>query len=304
MSDPFSGVEAFVATATQRSFRGAAEELGVTSPAVSKAVSRLEDELGVRLLDRTTRRVELTAAGRLFVSHCEEALMQMRVARHRIEQARVGATGDLVVALPFILGPSFLKHLPQFVQRYPGLQVRLTFSDRMTRMVDEQIDVALRIGPLGNTTAISRKLMSTRWLTVASPGYLARRGAPRTIEELAVHDCAAYRSPRGVVVDWEFASLSGAGSKRRVSVEPRIVLDQGQLLVDAAVAGAGLVHVMDFMVREELEKGSLVCVLSDLECAGPALHALCKPGHQKLPKVRAMFDFVRDEYATLARSRR
>ncbi len=297
MADPFSGVEAFVAIARCRSFRAAARELGVSSPAVSKALRRLEEDVGVRLLDRTTRRVELTAEGRLFVEHCQEALTQVQVGRQRLEQARSVVAGELVVALSSILGPTVVRHLPEFGRRYPGLKVRMTFADRMSQLVEEHIDVALRIGSHDATTAISRKVLSTRWVTVAAPAYVAERGQPECADDLAGHDCAAYRSPRGVVVPWEFCE-PGSLRTMRVRVEPRLVVDQGQLLLDAAMAGAGLVHVLDFMVQAELQRGTLVRVLPSLECKGPAVHALCKPGHQQVPKVRALLDFIRDKLAS------
>lgn len=296
-SDPFAGVPAFVAAAERKSFRDAAADLGITSAAISKSVSRLEDELGVRLLDRTTRRVEPTAEGRLYLEYCKQALAQMRTARDRVEQARATAAGELVIALPFILGPSVMDLLPEFNQRYPALSVRLTLSDRPSKLVDEKIDVALRIGQLDATTTVARKLSTTRWITVASPAYLSKRGQPHTPADLSDHDCIVYRSPRGFDVDWEFFARPGSTDTKTFTPSARITVDQGQLMVDGARAGAGIAHVFTFMVQDELKSGALVPLLVEFAPEGPPLHALFKPGHQDDAKVRAFVDFAVEKFS-------
>lgn len=296
-SDPFLGVPAFVAVAERKSFREAAADLGLTSAAVSKSVSRLEEELGVRLLDRTTRRVEPTAEGRLYLDYCRTALTHMRTARDRVEHARATAEGKLVIALPFVLGPSLTSLLPEFTLRYPGLEVRLTLSDRPSKLVDEQIDVALRIGKLDDTSEIARKLTDTQWVTIASPAYLKRRGQPHTPADLSEHDCIVYRSPRGFEVDWEFLDKPGGGDVRTQTPPARIIVDQGQLLVDAARAGAGISRVFSFMVQDDLGTGALVPLLAEYSPPGPPLHALFKPGQQDIAKVRAFIDFAVEKFA-------
>lgn len=296
MSDPFQGVQAFAAVAEARSFKAAAERLGVTSAAVSKAVARLEQELGVRLLDRTTRRVEPTAEGALYLEHCREALAQIRVGRERVEQARSVAEGELCVALPFILGPWLVARLPSFCARYPALQLRLRLGDRFSRLVDEHIDVAVRVGKLADSTDIARKLGDTRWLTVASPAYLARRGTPRRPEDLDDHDCLVFQSPQGLEVGWQFLERPRARASRRFEPPARVVLDQGELFVDAALAGLGVAQVLACMIDDELATGRLVEVLGEHACDGPPIHALCKPGQQGVAKVRAALDFLVEQF--------
>jgi LysR family transcriptional regulator, regulator for bpeEF and oprC len=292
MSEPFNGVLSFTAVAEARSFKLAAERLGVSSAAVSKAVARLEDELGVRLLDRTTRRVEPTAEGALYLEHCRGAIEQLRLGRERLEQTRSVAAGVLTVALPFILGRHLIARLSRFTARHPQLRVGLRFSDRISRLVDEQIDVAIRIGPLADSSAIARKLGDTRWVTVASPSYLARRGTPQRPEELVEHDCVVFHSPRGVDVGWQFLASPRSKQTREWRGPARVNLDQGELLVDAALAGLGIVQVFSYMVSDELERGELVELLGDHACVGPPIHALCKPGQQGVAKVRALLDFL------------
>jgi len=292
VSEPFSGVLSFVAVAEACSFKVAAERLGVSSAAVSKAVARLEEQLGVRLLDRTTRRVAPTAEGALYLEHCRGALEQLRLGRERLEQTRSVAAGELTVALPFILGRHLMARLPRFCAAHPQVRVALRLSDRMSRLVDEHIDVAIRVGSLADSSVIARKLGDTRWVTVAAPAYLARRGIPERPEDLADHDCVVFHSPRGVEVGWRF--LEGPRSKqvREWKGRVRINLDQGELFVDAALAGLGIAQVFSYMVSDELERGDLIEVLGEYACAGPPIHALCKPGQQGVAKVRAFLDFV------------
>ena len=196
------------------------------------------------------------------------------------------------MALPFILGPWLLRRLPAFTARYPGLRVQLRFGDRLTRLVDDHIDVAIRVGKLRDSSVLARKLADSRWRTVAAPAYLDRRGIPRKPAQLDEHDCLVFRSPRGVEVPWEF--LEHPGSQRSTTHMPpaRIVLDQGELFVAGAIAGLGIAQVLECMVDAELRSGQLVEVLGDHACAGPPIHALCKPGQRKVAKVRAMLDFL------------
>ncbi len=302
MKDPFAGIQAFVAVAERSSFRQAAEQLGLTPAGVSKAVARLEEELGVRLFDRTTRRVEPTAAGQVFLDHCRAALGSIHTGRELLAEAQKVARGELTIALPFILGPHLIERLPEFCARYPALRLQLRLSDRLSRLVDEHIDVAIRIGALSDSSVIARKLTDTRWVTVAAPSYLARRGTPRRPEELAEHDCLVFRGPRGTAVDWSFRARPArarTGKPVELREHPligRVQIDQGDLLINAAEAGLGVAQVLEFMVVEPLREGRLVALLDDWAAPGPAIHVLCKPGQQKVPKVRALIDYLVDRW--------
>lgn len=292
VQDPFAGVLPFVHVAEARSFRRAAEQLGVTAAAISKAVAKLEDELGVRLLDRTTRRVEPTREGALFLEHCRGALGQVVTGRARIAEAQRAPSGDVTVTLPFILGRHLVAALPELTHRLPALRLHLRLTDRMTRLVDEHIDVAIRIGPLPDSTLIARKVADTRWATVASPAYLARRAAPQVPADLTDHDCLVFHNTRGRDATWTFRARPR--SRERITVAPpaRIDVDQGDLLVDAALAGLGVAQVMSYMVDDHLRAGRLVEVLADHACEALPIHALCKPGQQNAAKIRAVLDFV------------
>ncbi|MCA9653271.1 MAG: LysR family transcriptional regulator [Myxococcales bacterium] len=296
MADPFDGILPFVHTARARSFRVAAEQLGVTPAAVSKAIKRLEGELGVALLHRTTRRVSLSDEGARFLAHCEGALAHVQAGRDELEAARRVPRGELTVTLSHVLGPFLLARLPRFTARYPGLRLDLRLTDRRSRLVDDRIDVALRVGPLPDSTMVARKLLSPRWATVAAPDYLARHGTPDRPAALSGHACLRFRSPRGKAVPWTF--LDDAGQPAAIEVPGRVDLDQGQLLVEAALAGLGVAQVFDFMAHEPIREGRLVEVLHPFAAPGPEVFALVLPQQAKAPKVRAFLDFATEALGT------
>lgn len=293
MRDLFSGVIPFIYTAREQSFRRAAERLGVTPAAVSKAIARLEDDVGVQLLERTTRRVGLSAEGELFIAYCREALAQIQAGRDSIAHAQQAPQGEVVVSLPFILSQVFIARMPRFLARYPALKVKTRFSDRLSHFIGEGVDVAIRVGPLEDSTLVAKKLMDTRWVTVASPGYLGRCGEPRRPVDLGEHNCLTFYSPRGLEVAWTFATDGDAGE--RIPVVGNLATDQGETLLAAAVAGLGVCQVLDFMLGKHVRAGHIVEVLREFSAPGPSVHALCLPGQRSVPRIRALLDFLGEE---------
>ncbi len=290
MSDLFDGIVPFVHAARALSFRAAADELGVTPAAVSKSVKRLEARLGVQLLHRTTRRVSLSDEGAQFLVRCEDAMAHVQAGLDLVDTAQRTPRGDLTVSLSYVLGQTLLTALPRFLARYPALHVDLRLTDRHSRLVDERIDVALRVGPLADSALVARRLMQPRWITVAAPDYLARHGTPTAPEQLDSHTCIRFRSPRGKPIPWTF--LDPAGRPRSVSVPGRLDMDHGELIVTAARAGAGIAQVFDFMAAPWVRDGRLLEILGDWAADGPPVHALVLPGRRRAPKVRAFLDFV------------
>ncbi len=283
----FARVEPFVHTAEKRSFRAAASQLGVTPTAVSKAVAALEAELGVRLLNRTSRHVALTPEGEVYLRHCRDALDRLQAGRDLVTHAAQVAEGRLKVSMSFVLGRPVVSALHRLLGRYPGIEVHLAFSDVAVNLVEEEVDVALRIGERDDSTLVGRRLRTPTWVAVASPNYLARKGEPRDVADLATHTCLHFARPSGHVAEWHFAGDAPPW------LAPRPVLfDHGDLLVDAVAAGLGVAQVFDFMVREQVRRGEIVEVLSHLARPGPPIHALCLPGRQRVPKIRAFIDFA------------
>lgn len=299
--DLFAGILPFLHVAEERSFRKAAERLGVTTAAVSKAVRKLEDDVGARLLERTSRQVALTPEGTAFLERAREAVAQVRAARETVAQAQRAPKGPLTVTLPYILGPLVLPRLAKLQIRYPQLTVHVRLGDRFSRMVDEHIDVAIRIGELEDSSLVARRLLRTRWVTLASPAYLARQGTPSRPEELSQHVCLKFVDPHGQARAWVFRGEPG-GSAQVVRTPPAMDVDHGPALLDLATAGAGMCQVLDFMLDERVRDGRLVEVLPAHAADGPPVHALCLPGRQAVPRVQALLQLLSDELRPLGRA--
>ncbi|GMV42667.1 MAG: hypothetical protein AMXMBFR64_43830 [Myxococcales bacterium] len=286
-----SGLEPFVAVAETRSFRGAAARLGVSAAAISKAVQRLEDELGVRLFLRTTRHVSLTPEGEVLHAHAREALDRLAAGLDEVARARGLAEGPLRISLSPVLGRVIVAALPRLLQRHPRLVPDLSMTDRVVSLAEGEVDVAVRIGALPDSSLVAHRLRAPRWVTVASPAYLARRGTPAEPGELASHACLKYAPPRGGTVEWTFRV-------REQPVEVRtptaLRVDDGDALVTAALAGLGVAQVFGFMVADALADGRLVEVLAPYAAPGPPLTALMLPGRQDLPRVKAFLEFLDD----------
>jgi len=295
--DPFSGVVPFVHVAEERSFRRAAARLGVTTAAVSKAVGKLEADLGVALLARTSRSVALTPEGAAYLAQCREALDAIRDAREQVARTRGVAQGPLRVTVSVIIARVVVSDLARFTQRNPHVTLHLSVTDRVAKLGEEEVDVAIRTGELDDSTLVARKLHAPRWVTVASPGYLARRGSPALPPELIAHDTLRFVTPRGK--PRAFAFTTGD-----VETSGPLYIDNGDLLVHAATAGVGIAQVLDFMVDDALREGRLVEVLRDYATAGPIIHAVTASRRKNVPRVRAFLDFATELFTSKVEGRK
>jgi DNA-binding transcriptional LysR family regulator len=282
-------VEPFVVTAEQLSFRGAARRLAVSPAAVSKAVARLEEALGVRLLNRTTRSVALTPEGEVFLEHARMALDALQAGRDRVSRSLQTPRGLVRLSLPSILGRPVIEALPSLVQRHPHLELDLRFSDRFVRLIEDEFDLAVRIGPLRDSGLVARRLGTPRRVLVGSPAYLARAGTPRRPAELSTHTGVVFVDPSGIDTPW---TLLDGGEVVTVQPSRAVRMDLGERIVDAVAAGLGLCQALDGMVADRVAAGELVEVLSDCAPAGPPVHALCVPGRQQVPAVRVVLDLL------------
>jgi DNA-binding transcriptional LysR family regulator len=293
--DLFTGVLPFFHTAQERSFRRAAERLGVTPAAVSKAVLRLEEELGVKLLVRTSRTVSLTPEGSAFLERCREAILSVQTGRELLTQARKAPRGELRVTLPFILGNLVVPRMATLSARYPELSFRVAMTDRPLRLAEEGVDVAVRIGVPADSGLIGRHLRDSRWVTVGAPTYVARRGPPSHPGDLAGHNCLHFVAPDGRPREWTFLEPA-SGEARPTRVEGNFSIDHGEHLLAAAVSGLGLCQVLDFMVEEHLREGRLVEVLASYSAAGPPIYALCTAERRRSPNVTAFLAFLAEVF--------
>ena len=285
-----SAMAVFARVVEMESFTRAAEELRLSKSAVSKQVSRLEDRLGVRLLNRTTRRLSLTEAGAAFYEGCRKTLSEAEAAEQAVTHLAMTPRGVLKVNVPMSFG--FLHvgpALPDFLGRCPELELDLDLNDRRVDLVEEGYDVAVRIGLLADSSLVARRLAPSRLLLCAAPGYLAAHGRPAAPEDLAGHDCLVY-SYRSAGSQWHFRGPDGL---RRVKVAGRLRVNNGDTLLAAALGGLGIALLPSFIAGDDLRAGRLERVLPGWrEAEEPSVHAVYPASRNLSPKVRVFVDFL------------
>ena len=265
----------FAAVASERSFVKAARALGHSPQATTRAVMALEQRLGTRLLNRTTRSVSLTDSGSRLLEQCRRALADFDQLESLGSEGE--PRGTLTVAAPVLFGE--LRVAPivsDFLAANPLVSVRLQLLDRPVSLVDEGVDVAVRIGALADSTLRARLVGSVRAVVCASPDYLEQRGAPRRPEELASHSCISFTGTTPLIDRWSFRDVSG--KERTIAVRPRLIANTGRAAIDAALAGVGLVRVLSYQVEELLLKRRLEVVLQRFEREPVPVHILQPPG--------------------------
>jgi DNA-binding transcriptional LysR family regulator len=292
--DRLGNIEAFVEAAELGSFTLAARRLRLSPSALSRRVTQLEEEIGVRLFHRTTRAVRLSDDGRAFFERARGALHELREAKAATSRLRARPAGLLRVEAPTILGRHVLvPALTRFVSRHAEVQVELTLRDHASDLVSDGIDVALRLGDLEDSALVARRLGRTRMRMCGAPSYLRRKGTPRSVSALARHERLGF-SVHGRVIPWR---LRDGDVEREVMPGGRIVVNNSEALIDLATAGAGLAWMCDFMMARANRSGQLVEVLGDAACVEGPIHVLSLPSRQVLPKVRVFVDFVIAELA-------
>ncbi|HEV2677751.1 MAG TPA: LysR family transcriptional regulator [Aliidongia sp.] len=293
--DRFGTVAAFVAVARRLNFAAAARALGVNGATISRRVRRLEEQLGARLLTRTTRRVALTEAGIAYFERCENVLAVLEEADLTVAMLNdARPRGLLRINLPIAFGRMHVAPLlPAFLDRYPDLRLDVSLSDAMVDLVHQQVDVALRIADLADSSLIARRLASNRRLLCASPAYLVRRGVPATPAELERHDCLHY-TPHSPVDAWH---LTGPEGSVTVPVSGVLRADSGETLYLAALAGHGIIMTPMFLAHEALARGDLVPILEGWASAPSAIYAIQPTRRLIPPKARVFVDFLAEQFA-------
>lgn len=293
--DHLSAMAVFARVVEMESFSGAARALGLSKSAVSKRVGRLEDRMGLRLLNRTTRRLSLTEAGAAFYQGCRRVVAEAEAAERAVSRLASAPRGRLKVNAPMSFGVRHLAPaLPDFMARYPELNVDLTLNDRVVDLVEEGFDLAIRIAPLAESSLIARRLAPNRLVLCAAPSYLAAHGAPRAVEDLKGHECLLYSYQAAGDV-WR---LCGPGGERRLAVTGRLRINNGDALLAAALGGLGVALLPCFICGQDLRAGRLIQVLP--AWSGPADTAIAAvyPTSRNLsPKVRVFVDFLTERFA-------
>lgn len=287
--DNLNALVVFVRVAESRSFTAAAQRLGLTSSAVSKAISRLEGELGVRLLNRSTRLVTLTNDGASFFDRCREILTSIEEAERAVTLAKATPHGRLRVQMPVGFGRRVaVPALRKLAQTHPGLVVDAELSDRVADLAYEGFDAAIQIGQVSDERLVARTLCRLRFTALASPEYLARHGEPKTPDDLREHQCLAYVSPlTGGYRPWEFAKDGQSFSKR---VSGSLNVNNADSLVEAAITGMGIVMISNFIAASAISSGQLIPILTDYVAPGPKVYVVYPPSRIVSLKLQVLIE--------------
>ncbi len=287
--DRFTSMEVFARVAEVKGFSEAARRLGQSKSSVSKHVSALENHLGVRLLNRTTRRLSLTEAGVAYYDWCRRIAADMEAAEDSVTRLHADPRGNLKVNAPMSFGRLHLAPvIPEFLERYPHVTVEMSMDDRVVDLIEEGFDLAVRITRLADSSLIARRIASSRRVICASPDYLEKHGVPRTPADLAHHNCLIYSySPQGD--RWRF---TGPDGEYTVRVSGNFWANSGDALQTAALGGVGVMSIPSFMIGEDLRAGRLVAVLEDYGQPELPIHAVYPHQRHLTAKVRAFIDFM------------
>ncbi|QID17981.1 LysR family transcriptional regulator [Nitrogeniibacter mangrovi] len=292
--DRFREMEAFVAVVEEGSFVAAGEALRVSKAAVSRAVLDLERRLGARLLQRTTRRLSITEAGRAYYDRCKQIIAELEEADSAVGAVTGRAVGKLRVNAPVSFGIRHLSALwGEFMREYPQVDLEIELSDRLVDVVDEGFDAVIRISRLVDSTLVHRKLATTRIVAAASPGYLTAHGTPTHPRELSAHATIGYDyAAHGDT--WRFAGHDGT---HEITTHPRARANNGDTCRALALAGQGIALQPDFLIWEDLASGRLVPVLGDYEGREIGIYVVYPSRKHLSVKVRALVDFLADRFA-------
>jgi DNA-binding transcriptional LysR family regulator len=295
--DRLAGIPAFEGVVAAGSFAGAARALGLSVAAVSKQVGALEDRLGVRLLQRTTRQVRLTEAGQRFHERCQRILADLEDAEREVSERQATARGRVRVSAPMSFGQRHIGPVVSaFLDKHPDVAIDLVLDDRFVDLLAEGFDAAVRIAELRDSSLVARRLCASRRVLCAAPAYLARHGTPGSPDELAAHPCIGY-AYMASGCDWPFRTPAG---RRLVRVHGPVMSNNGDVLRALALDGCGIALLPTFLVADDLRDGHLHEVLPDQLDGDPAVWVV-QPTRRHVPlAVRAFVEFLVARFARVA----
>ena len=293
--DKFEEFQAFIAVVDAGSFTAAADRLGSAKSAVSRRVSGLEERLGVQLLHRTTRVLNLTESGRSFYDHGRRILADLEEAESAVQQEHGELRGALRFALPLSFG---VRHmcgpLATFGKLHPKVLFELDLNDRRVDLIEDNFDVALRIGRLTDSSLIARRLFDVQAVVCASPHYLHVNGQPQSPDDLQHHDCLVY-SNLSDPDKWSYEDADGNAGVARL--KPKLTASSGDFLANAAAHGMGIVIQPTFIASEAIRSGKLVPILTDYKFPISPAYAVYPPTRHLSYRVRALIDFLAEKFA-------
>ena len=298
--DHLAAIRVFVTVAEAGSLSAAGRKLGMPLSTVSRYLKALEDELDTRLITRTTRRLMLTEPGRSYAATCREVLDELDDAGRRVAGERAEPRGELALTAPVVFGRlHVLPMVTAFLNAFPRVTARMLLVDRIVDLVEEGLDIGIRIGSLPDSTLRATRVGAVRFIACASPAYLAERGVPATPLELSGHECISFNTfthPER----WTF----GGGAKRelRVTVSPRLVVNSADAAIDAATAGLGVVRVLSYQAESCLADGSLRLILEDFEPEAIPVNLIHREDRLPQAKVQSFIAFAAPRLRQVLRS--
>jgi DNA-binding transcriptional LysR family regulator len=287
--DRFEAMRTLVAAIDGGSLSAASRTLGVPLPTVSRRVSDLEAHLQAQLVVRTSRKLLLTDAGRSFVATCRRVLDELDEAERAATGEYRAPRGDLLITAPVMFGRLHVQPVVlDFLKAYPEINVRLILADTVVDLVENQVDLALRIGALPDSSLVASRLGTVRWITCASPDYLSQRGVPETLGDLDKHDCIAFEQLYTTDI-WTFRKDKETVA---VPIRPRFAVNTANGVIDAALAGSGIARILSYQAADAIADGRLVVVLPEFQPDPLPVH-LIHTGQAILPlKLRAFAEFA------------
>ncbi|HEY9549401.1 MAG TPA: LysR family transcriptional regulator [Kiloniellaceae bacterium] len=289
------GLPVFVRAVREGSFSAAARVLGLTPSAVSKQIGRLEDQLAVRLFNRTTRRLSLTEEGAAFYERTSRILADLDDAAAAVSSLQSVARGRLRVTMPTAFGViHLLPALPAFLARHPEVILDIDLNDRFVNMIEEGFDLALRIGDLQDSSLIGRRLAANRRVLAAAPAYLTGHAAPQHPRDLARHNCLIY-TYRNQRYDWHLVDAEGA--ETIVTIGGNLETNNPMMLRAGALAGLGVVLLPLWIIGPDIKAGRLQRLLPDYHWPDSAIQAVYPPGRHLAARVRTFVDFLVEQFA-------
>ncbi|MFZ6646903.1 LysR family transcriptional regulator [Undibacterium sp. TJN25] len=292
--DQFKQLSTFAEVATRGSLSSAARAEGVAPAMIGRRLDALEERLGVKLLQRTTRKIALTNEGTAFLEDCQRILAELEEAETAVSERSARASGQLTVSAPAGFGRQHVAPLvPSFLTEHRDVKLTLSLNDRVVDLIGEGIDVAIRIASLTDSNLIGVKLADNKRVVVASPSYLKRHGVPASLDELSHHNCLAFSSD-GSQRGWTFRQN---GKNVTLKVEGNMVCNDGEVLHDWAISGKGLAWRSMWEVGSEIESGKLVTVLDEFTAPGNDIYAIFAQRRHLPLRIRAFVDFLRHAYS-------
>ena len=286
--DRLAAINVFVAIAEAGSLSAAGRRLGMPLSTVSRYLAALEDQVGVRLITRTTRELALTEPGRHYLQSCRRIVAELEAAELRLAGEHQEPQGELAVTAPVVFGRLHVQPVVvEFLRMFPRVTARLLLVDRTVDLIEEGLDVSVRIGALPDSSLIAARVGSIRHITCASPAYLASRGRPSSPQELRNHDCISFTA-LSPVERWSFA-----GAKpQRVNLHPRLTVNTAEAAIDAAVAGLGITRVLSYQAARPVADGSLRLILENFEPEEMPVNILHREDRLPQAKVESFIAFA------------